>query len=147
MRWERGEALQRYGPWELRDGGNLLAFRDICHSPGEAHAGNPYNTVCQLKVVSGEFAGVGEWECDWQDVHTFVQELERLYHFQRQEVEFRDIEWGNWLKFQMDRTGHVTVTGRLYGGMSMQTLEFHFRTDQSALQPFLQQMRQVFDTL
>lgn len=130
----------RFGPWELRNGENLLAFRDICYSPEDAVDGNPYNTACQLKVISGEFAGAGGWECDWQDFIRFSVELEQLYYFQCQEVEFRDIEWGNWVKFAIDKLGGVTVSGHLYG--VSQTLEFEFRADQTALQPFVQQIKQ-----
>lgn len=136
-----GDGIQRYGPWELRDGENLLAFWDILHSPREAAMGSCYNTVCQWKVISGAFAGMGEWECDWQAFVNFSVELEQLYYFQRQEVELRDIEWGNWIRFTMDRTGHLTISGHLYKG---QTLEFEFGADQTALQPVLSQMKQDY---
>lgn len=132
------DAIQRYGPFELHDGENLLSLRDIRYSPQDAQT-TSCNTVFQVKAVSGEFAGVGEFECDWADFLRFVSEVNELYHFKRYEVEFRDSEWGNWFKFSMSKLGSMTISGYLYGE-GMQTLDFWFRTDQTVILPFLQQI-------
>ena len=135
--------LQSYGSLELTDGKNLLAFQDICHSPREAQRGS-YNTLCRVKVVSGEFAGAGEWECDWKDLLRFAEELEQLYLFQQREVKFEDIEWGNWLEFTINKTGQILISGFLYGtDAGAHTLKFEFRTDQTYLKPFLQQLKRL----
>ena len=131
--------MKEYGPFELRDGENLLSLRDICYSPEDARI-SPYNTVFQAKVVAEGFSGQGEFECDWTEFLRFVSELNELYDFERNEVEIDDIEWGNRLRFSMDHSGHLTVSGHLYGGVSRQTLEFEFWTNQTALALFLQQI-------
>lgn len=142
MRYDNGD-IKRYDPVELRDVKNLLAFRDICHSPEDARLSS-YNTECYVKVVSGEFSGLGEWECDWKDILRFTEELEEMYQFRRREVEFRDIDWGNWLKFTLDRTGHIEISGLLRGrDGGTHTLTFEFRTDQTALAPFLRQLKEL----
>lgn len=110
--------MKEYGPFELRDGENLLSLWDIRYSPEDARISS-YNTVFQVKTVSEGFSGLGEFECDWTELLRFVSELNGLYHFERDKVELRDIEWGNWLKFSMNRTGHLTVSGHLYGGTSL----------------------------
>lgn len=132
------DEVQRYGPFELRDGENLLSLREIRYSPTDAQIGC-YNTVFSVKVISGEFAGAGDCECDWKEFLRFVAELNELYDFRRYEVEFRDIEWGSWFKFLINKAGNLTISGHLYGA-TLQTLDFAFRTDQTALRPFLQQI-------
>ena len=141
MRYEKDDGLQRYGPLELKSGTDLLAFREIQYSPRDALEGS-YNTVCHVKVISGEFSGLGEWECDWKALLRFGEELEELYHFQRNEVEFRDIEWGNWLKFALRRTGHIDISGFLQ--CIDHSLKFALQTDQTMLKPFLESMRQLY---
>lgn len=134
------DEVQRYGPFELRDGENLLSLRDIRYSPEVAQMGYYNDTEFSVKVVLGEFAGVGDFECNWKEFLCFVAELKELYDFRRYEVEFRDIEWGSWLKFVMSRWGHLTISGHLYGA-TLYTLDFdEFRTDQTILQSFLQQI-------
>lgn len=139
MRYDSGD-LQSYGSLEWKDGRNLLAFRDILHSPKQAQEGH-YNTAFHVKVISGEYAGLGEWECDWNALRQFGEELEELYQFQRNEVEFRDIEWGNWLRFALKRTGQINVSGFLQ--YVDHELKFEFCTDQTTLKPFLQRLRQI----
>lgn len=140
MRDDCGKIL-RFDPVELCYGENLLAFRDICHSPEDARLGS-YNTECYVKVVSGEFTGLGGWECDWKDILRFAEEIEEMCEFRRREVEFRDIDWGNWLKFTLNKTGHIEISGLLRGRDSgAHTLTFEFRTDQTALAPFLRQLK------
>ena len=129
--------MKEYGPFELRDGENLLSLRDICYSPEDARI-SPYNTVFQAKVVSEGFSGLGEFECDWTEFLRFVSELNELYNFERSEVEINDIEWGNRLGFSMDHSGRLTISG--YLDVSIQTLEFEFQTDQTALALFLRQI-------
>lgn len=136
-RQENG-GIRHYGPFELHDGENLLSLRDIRYSPADAQI-TSCNTVFQVKAVSGEFAGVGEFECGWADFLRFVSEVNELYHFKRYEVEFRDSEWGNWFKFSISKLGSMTISGYLYGE-GMQTLDFWFRTDQTVILPFLQQI-------
>lgn len=131
--------MVQYGPWELHAGHNCLRLEEICYSPEDAQI-SPCNTILHIKVVSGEFSGRGEFECDWADLLRFVSGLNELYHFEHDEVEFRDIEMGAWLKFCMKRTGHLTISGHLYGGTPLHALEFEFWTDQTVLGPFLQQI-------
>ncbi len=128
---------------ELRYGADSLTLEDICYYPEDAVNGNPYNTICQVEVVSGGFAGAGEWEFDWTKFLHFVAEVEELYRFQRPEVELLDICYGSRVKLTMDKTGKLTVSGKLYGDTMGQVLEFQFPADQTALEPFLRQLKQV----
>lgn len=144
MRYYDDNDLRHYGPLELHSGTDLLAFLDIRYSPKDAMEGC-YNTACYVKAVSGEFSGLGDWECDWKDLLRFGEELAELYCFQRNEVEFQDIEWGSELKFTLTKLGHIVISG--YLRHYDHTLAFEFRTDQTALKPFLQQMKQLYQPL
>ncbi len=137
------EKLSRFGHCELHYGTDLLDFGDIWYSPKDAVGGNPYNTLCNVNVVSGEFAGRGEWECDWKAFIRFAEELEQLYCFQRQEVEFQDIGYGSTVRFVLHKIGQLTISGLLRGNAPGNSLTFEFRADQTSLSCFLQQLKQM----
>lgn len=134
----------RYGPWELRHGSDLLRFEDIRYWPEQSQEEDWHDTLLWVKVVSGEFSGRGMFACYWSSLLGIVSALSELYRFERKETELWDREWENWLKFSMDRSGHLTISGRLYDEVSSQTLEFELVTDQTALGLWLKQiMKQI----
>lgn len=104
-------------PFKLRHCGNSLVISDFQHDPEEAKAENPYNSLFTVAVVSESFSGIGQWEADITDLVEFAKEINALYTFERSRVELQDIGEGSRIVFQMDRTGHVTVSGDLTGGM------------------------------
>lgn len=139
----KGELEGMNGSCELRYGADSLSLEDIRYYPEDAANGNPYNTTCRVKVTSGGFAGVGEWELDWAEFLCFVAAVEELYGFQRPEAELLDICYGSQVKLAMNKTGKMAISGKLYGEAMDQTLEFQFSADQTALEPFLRQLRQI----
>ena len=108
------------------------------HVPAEAAVGNPYNTEFQMRVQSEEhFSGQGVWECDIAKFRDFVSELEEMAQFRRKSVELLDIGYASRVRFQMDRLGHITVDGTIYGRAMVHSVTFEWRADQTALGPFL----------
>ena len=117
--------------------GNYVKISSFFHSLEDARAGNPYNTTFQLSVCSDGFSGTGEWECDISVLRAFDREVEELYRFQRERAELRDMGYGSTLTFSAaDRLGHIRVGGTLFGLHGVQSLQFEFLADQTALEPF-----------
>ena len=131
-------------PFELRHCGNSLVFSDFWHDPEEAKAENPYNSLLTVAVVSESFSGMGQWEADIADLVEFANEINALYAFEQSRVELKDIGYGSRIAFQMDKTGHVAISGELFGDAGCQSLTFEFEADQTSLKPFADALRQLY---
>ena len=122
--------------------GNCVEISSFFHSAEDARAGNPYNTTFRLSVCSDGFSGTGEWECDIAALCAFARELEELYRFQREEAELGDAGCSSTLTFAAaDRLGHIRVRGTLIGLHGVQRLRFEFLADQTALAPFVRELK------
>ena len=132
------------GSFELIHGQNHLTISDFNHSAADAASGNPYNTTFRIHVVSGEFSGAGECECDIAKFKTFMEGMELLYGFGLSEVALLDIGYGTNVLFQMDKVGHVEISGEIFGEAMCQSLRFVFEADQTSLKPFIESLRPIF---
>lgn len=122
-------------------GKNEVKIVHFSYYADDAIVGNPYNTTFQVHVVSDGFSGMGEWECDVANVRRFVTELEKMEQFRVWQVDFTDIGYGSRLRFVLTRTGHIQVSGLLYGAAAIQRLQFEFSGDQTALSPFIKGLK------
>lgn len=120
---------------------NEIKIFDFFHFALDAEAGNPYNTTFQMSIVSNGFAGKGEWECDIKDFRQFVKSLEEMAQFQTVQVNLQDIGYASHICFKMAHTGHICVTGVLFGPMKTQQVTFEFSADQTVLSPFVKELR------
>ena len=117
-----------------------LAILDFAYSPEDAEDGSPYNCSFSLRIVSGEFSGLAPCEYDIKAFRQFVRELEEMYQFKRNTVELNDICCGSKVVFSIDKTGHITVKGNIYGEALQHSLEFEFVIDQTVLPTFLREL-------
>jgi len=122
---------------ELRSGENFLEFSDFRHSTEDEANGNPYNFFFHVRVSSDGFRGHTRWECDRKEFMKFVQSAQDLYDFRSTSAELNDIGYGSRVRFDLDKTGHITVIGILYGHAADQSVIFRFTADQTDLHPFL----------
>lgn len=118
------------------DDSKQLSFNNVEVSSKDIAIGNPYNTIFRVSVVSGEFAGAANFECDFSDFKRFINEISELYNFHRTEVKIDDTCYGAFILFRLDKTGHLSVSGTLYGVGMVENLSFQFDTDQTALEEF-----------
>lgn len=112
----------------------------------------PYNTGFKVHVRSDgenaygesweEFSGTGAWECDIKDFRTFVAQMEKMYQLCTEQVVLEDIAYGGKLCFDLDRAGHIRVGGTLFGAHGDQSLNFVFLGDQTALGPFVDELKE-----
>ena len=119
-------------------GDNMLCIDNFEYRNEDAQHGNPYNCSFDLFVQSGLFAGVAPCEYDIKEFRIFFDQLKGLYRFERDSAEFWDICYGSQVRFHMDHTGHIEVTGEIFGEGMEHQLKFRFGgADQTHLPPFI----------
>lgn len=102
-----------------------------------------YNTSFDLEVRSGSFSGVAPCEYDIKEFRKFVQELSEVYDFKKQIVMLNDIYYGSNIKFEADKTGHIGVSGEIFGEAMEHSLKFSFVTDQFVLKQFITELQNI----
>ena len=132
---------------ELKQGNNGIVFSDFCHYPQDKAAGSPYNTTFSVQVSSDAFAGGGKWTCDCTAILAFGEALTDMYAFKRTSAVLKDITYGSRVEMTMDKTGHLRVSGVVYGKAAEQSLTFSLEADQTALQTFAAAWRRVEQSL
>ena len=123
-----------------RDGLEITEFR---HFKEDEAYGNPYNCTFDLHVRSGNFTGYAEGcEYDYKELQRFTRQLEDLYLFKTDRVELKEIGYGSTVLFEGDGVGHISISGTLFGHAKRQVLQFEFTVDQTALPPFIDQLKE-----
>ena len=122
---------------ELHSKDCFLKFSAFRYSAEDETVGNPYNFFFTVHVSSDGFRGHTGWECDRKEFVKFVQSIQDLYAFRTSSAELIDIGYGSRVRLEADKTGHITVTGTLYGHAADQSVTFRFTADQTDLPPFL----------
>ena len=102
-----------------------------------------YNTSFNLEIRSGFFCGVAPCEYDIKEFRRFVQELSEMYEFKKQIATFNDICYGSNVKFEADKTGHITVSGEIFGKALKHSLKFSFVADQFVLKQFISELQNM----
>ena len=102
-----------------------------------------YNTSFDLEIRSGSFSGVAPCEYDIKEFRKFVEELLEMYDFKKQIVMFNEICYGSNVKFEADKTGHITVSGEIFGETMEHSLKFSFMIDQSVLDKFISELQNI----
>ena len=102
-----------------------------------------YNTSFDLEIRSGSFSGVAPCEYDIKEFRKFVEELLEMYDFKKQIVIFNEICYGSNVKFEADKTGHITVSGEIFGEAMEHSLKFSFMIDQSVLDKFISELQNI----
>ena len=125
---------------KLEYGENHLVISDFRHYESEVRRGNPYNTAFTLDVSSEGFCGRAACEYDIRSFADLVRDLHRMYCFDADCAVLEEICYGSRVAFEMDRLGHLAVSGTIYGVAMEQQLKFRFRCDQTALGLFLESL-------
>ncbi len=128
-------------------GANFLEISNFNCCSEEAKRGNQYNTMFDLRVQSmdGRFAGVGDFECDFKQVAQFAAELEEMYDLKRSSVRLESlVGYEQEFELIMQRTGKITVYGTITN--FDHSMEFEFEADQTALPPFIKQLRELLES-
>ncbi|MBQ9807099.1 MAG: hypothetical protein IJW49_11430 [Clostridia bacterium] len=135
----------KYPSAEIRCGDNLFAIEYFKTYPEEAERGNPYNTVFSVRVVSGAFCGYASCEYDIKEFIKFANEIEELFLFKRNSAMLNDMCYGGKVNFSADKTGHLEISGEIFGNAAEQRLVFCFSADQTCLGAFVKTVKGYLD--
>ena len=102
-----------------------------------------YNTSFDLEICSGSFSGIAPCEYDIKEFQSFIKDLSEMHEFKKQIVMFNDICYGSSVKFEADKTGHITVSGEIFGEAMEHSLKFSFMIDQSVLDKFISELQNI----
>lgn len=127
-------------------GKNFLEITNFKHYSEDAVGGNPYNTLFDLRVQSmdGRFMGACDFECDIKQIVQFSAELEEMYDLKRDSVKLESNIGDQEIELIMQKTGQITVYGTITN--YTHSMEFEFEADQTALPPFIKQLREVLES-
>jgi len=129
--------------FELEHCGNSLVISDFQYNQEDAKSQNPYNTTFTIAVVSETFRGIGECEYDIKEFFEFAEQITELYEFHRSNAELQEIGYGSHVSFDMDKIGHITISGEIFGHGMVHSLKFEFVADQTSLKPFADSLNQI----
>lgn len=127
-------------PAGLRSGNNCLTF--TCAGTDRDTSRMTDSLFFDVRVQSGMFSGTANCEFSASELHTFLTQLEELYGFRRDTATLRVLYYGSHFTLTLNKTGHLTVSGELYDDPMTQKLNFSFDADQSALLPFLNNLKE-----
>lgn len=102
-----------------------------------------YNTSFDLQIRSGSFCGIAFCEYDIKEFRMFVQDLLKMYDFQKETAVLNDICYGSNVQFKADKSGHIEVSGIIFGEAQEHSLKFSFMTDQTALKQFVLELQNM----
>lgn len=106
----------------------------------ENHPSHPVNSVLNVSVASGDFAGAACLDIDAEDFAAFCAALASLYEQLSGEAVISEPYGRNmYLAFRGDGRGHISVSGMLCD--FTHTLEFENEIDQTALGRFQKELR------
>jgi len=125
--------------------GDFIEIKDFFYHAEDDINGNPYNTVFNLAVSSGDFSGCAPCEYDIKEFRRFIDELENLYNFKMSEVLLDDICYGSKVKFLMNKTGKLEISGEIFGCAAEHSLKFVFLADQTALKSFIAELKEMIE--
>lgn len=119
---------------------NFLEMRDI-RVYGDNSGG-----ACVLNLKSSPFQAEIDFFFDYPSLSTFSDQLEFLQKSLVGTAKLGNLHENPYIQFDGDGRGHISVSGKLCSTASrMQHLTFEFETDQTALTPFIDELRAVVE--
>jgi hypothetical protein len=101
-----------------------------------------------VRIHSGDFAAKQMFFLYTTSLEQFLRKLEKMATRLSGTVELKDEYENHYVRMELDRLGHVTVTGELwYPSHLEQHLKFGFETDQTCLQPLFNDLSRVVNDL
>jgi len=112
-----------------------LEMHDIKH-----HGDKPGGSF-ELDLRSSPFQAQIKFYFDDSTLRDFIKNLKKLEESLRGKVRLGNIYEQPYVQFEGNGMGHITVSGKLVSNDHwMQKLDFNFKTDQTALGPFIKDL-------
>ena len=118
---------------------NYLRITDFIYHKEDEY----YNCSFDLQVKSGCFSGVAPCEYNMKDFVVFVDDITDVYNFKKQTAVLNDIGYGSSVTLEADKTGHIEISGEIYGYSMDHSLKFSFSADQTVLESFISELKQI----
>lgn len=100
--------------------------------------------VCNLEVISTPFFGEIRFFFDYPSLPEFIENLNVIEHTLSGEAKLGQLYEEPYVMFRGVGLGHITVSGFLAEHTEhTQKLHFSFTTDQTALGPFINSLREI----
>lgn len=132
---------------ELKYAGDYVRFEDVALPPVKKSIFKrnkfPEEIDFYICVKSGEFAGrVRTMILGREAFENLLCEVKKLYAMELEELEFKTA-YGDILSLNMDKQGHLSVSGLIVEPVSGQNLNFVIVADQSGLPPFIRELENL----
>ncbi len=124
--------------------GNYIEIINFSYISENRQPGDPLYCTFDIKIRSGVFSGIADGcEYDHQEWEKFISSLEDLINFRIKKTSLFETGYGNRIDLECDRTGHIRVSGEIYGDACSHYLKFEFDTDQTAFPPFINALKSL----
>ena len=101
--------------------------------------GNPYNSTCDIQVVSDGFSGKTKITTSVKNLIDFVNDLKKMFDTFKGKANLNDFDFGTKINVECDYRGYFIFEGLLVN-QSFQQLQFKNSIDQTYLSDFIREL-------
>lgn len=101
------------------------------------------NFTFDLYVVSGSFCGTSSFCVRRDEIEFLCDELSKLHYSLNGSTSFNDNDSDGFVRFSMEQSGHVVVSGQVGGSHQDHSMRFKFQTDQTCIPRFVQDFKRL----
>lgn len=94
-----------------------------------------------IKVQSGEFAGSSHFCISKENILSIVEVLSKMYETLSGCCKINDNDSDAHINLEMDKLGHIHVTGQIGGSHEEHSMKFKYGTDQTVLRGLIQNLK------
>ena len=105
----------------------------------QENKGNPYNTICDVKIISNGFSCKTKITTNSRDLKSFHKNLEKMYEVLEGKAILNDFDYGTKISVECDCNGFFIFEGILIDE-SFQQLQFKNQIDQTYLYDFIKEL-------
>ncbi|EIW19111.1 hypothetical protein [Pelosinus fermentans] len=101
-----------------------------------------YHTL-KISVKSGVFAGSSNFCISKGSVHILFEELSNMYKELKGYCKLEDYDSDAYIMFEMEKLGHLCISGQIGGSHESHNMKFKFYTDQTVLLNFIKSLKEL----
>ena len=86
-----------------------------------------------IKIKSGEFAGASNFCMPKESINSIIEKLSEMDKELKGFCEIKDYDSDAYIEIEMDKLGHMCVSGQIGGSHEEHSMKFKYNTDQTVL--------------
>ncbi len=94
-------------------------------------------------VRSGDFSGANNFCASLEKIKSTIQNLTIMYQTLKGECEMDDYDSDSFLKFELDKYGHLHISGQIGGTYDDHYMKFKFSSDQTVLEQLIRTLKSI----